>query len=459
MKRQFISRLVILVAGLCVLMPVISQASPSFARQTGLECTACHTSFPQLTEFGRQFKINGYTLSNGQSTMVPLALTLQPSFTNTQKGQSGGASPGFSDNNNVALTQGSVLYAGRLFGPYAENLFGKDGAAIANKIGTFVQISYDGVDHQWLLDDFEFRYVDSARIGDKNLTYGIYTNNTPSLQDPWNSSPSWSFPFSSSSLAPTPAASPLISGNLDAQVIGLGGYISLPNGLYVDIASYSNLGAKTQNRFGIDPTGQSEIDGSAPYWRLAYENNWDRSSLEIGTFGLSADTFPGRDSSAGHDHTLDTGIDSQYQTIMGIDQLTARASWIHEKNNWNASQTLGNTTNAQDNLNTFNLSLSDWRDSTYGTTAQYFVTTGDKDALLYTDSVIGSPNSRGWIFEADWMPFNKQGGITALPTSRVKFALQYVMYDQFDGGNHNYDGAGSNAKDNNTLYLEFWFAI
>src|SRR5512141_2884540 len=37
---------------------------PSYARQTGLACSACHYQFLTLTPFGRKFKLNGYTLSN-----------------------------------------------------------------------------------------------------------------------------------------------------------------------------------------------------------------------------------------------------------------------------------------------------------------------------------------------------------------------------------------------------------
>ena len=50
--------------GLLVLlgMSTEAQAVPSFARQTGENCVACHTSFPELTPFGREFKLNGYTL-------------------------------------------------------------------------------------------------------------------------------------------------------------------------------------------------------------------------------------------------------------------------------------------------------------------------------------------------------------------------------------------------------------
>ena len=47
-------------------VPQSALAVPSFARQTGLACEACHTVFPQLTPFGRVFKASGYTLFNTQ---------------------------------------------------------------------------------------------------------------------------------------------------------------------------------------------------------------------------------------------------------------------------------------------------------------------------------------------------------------------------------------------------------
>ena len=41
-----------------------AQAVPSFARQTGLACNACHTIAPQLNAFGRFFKLHGYVLGS-----------------------------------------------------------------------------------------------------------------------------------------------------------------------------------------------------------------------------------------------------------------------------------------------------------------------------------------------------------------------------------------------------------
>src|SRR3974377_2442770 len=74
----------------------VAHAVPSFARQTGMACEACHTVFPELTHFGRMFKARGYTLDNlkqvrdvdpsrqemlSLSTLPPLSVMVQISNT------------------------------------------------------------------------------------------------------------------------------------------------------------------------------------------------------------------------------------------------------------------------------------------------------------------------------------------------------------------------------------------
>jgi hypothetical protein len=44
-----------------------ASAVPSFARQTGRPCATCHIVFPELTPFGRRFKLGGYTAGGGPS--------------------------------------------------------------------------------------------------------------------------------------------------------------------------------------------------------------------------------------------------------------------------------------------------------------------------------------------------------------------------------------------------------
>src|SRR6516225_4598804 len=62
------------------------QALPSYARQTGQQCAACHNGFPELTPYGRQFKLNGYTWTGGTSNLPPIAAMAIPTFTNVRKG-------------------------------------------------------------------------------------------------------------------------------------------------------------------------------------------------------------------------------------------------------------------------------------------------------------------------------------------------------------------------------------
>jgi hypothetical protein len=37
-----------------------ADAVPSFAPKAGLSCNVCHSDAPELTAFGRSFKLNGY---------------------------------------------------------------------------------------------------------------------------------------------------------------------------------------------------------------------------------------------------------------------------------------------------------------------------------------------------------------------------------------------------------------
>lgn len=94
---------------LCVLHR--AYAVPSFSEQTGMSCIACHSNYEVLTEYGRNFKLDGYSASSGDNRLLPLAAMIQPSFTETNKSQAGGAAPHFGPNANFAITQASLFYA------------------------------------------------------------------------------------------------------------------------------------------------------------------------------------------------------------------------------------------------------------------------------------------------------------------------------------------------------------
>lgn len=444
-----------------LLMPSGASAVPSYARQTGLPCTTCHTAFPQLTPFGRYFKMSGYTLAGGKTHLPPVAVMLQgaPGFTHTKKAQSSSDVPSYFDsNNNVSLNQISFFFAGKLFGPYAEKLFGEKAGRIVDHVGTFIQGTWSGVDHAWAWDNAEIRVANTGTLGGKNVIYGAYLNNSPTMQDPWNSTPTWGFPFSGTDLAPAPDAAPLIAGGFAQQVAGGGAYVMWNNMLYVDAGAYANLTRTMQKGLGVDPTDETQIDGLAPYWRIALQKDWGASSLELGTFGMSADTYPGMVKSAGHDHQTDVGLDLQYQWLTNQHEVTLLSNWIHEDGHYSASRMLGDAQAANSTLWSTTTTLSYLFDKTYGAHVQFFHTEGSSDPVLY-DSRTGRPNSTGWVFQLDWLPFNKSGGPKFWPHSNVKFSLQYILYNQFNGSSRNYDGSGRNAEDNNTIYLQAWWAF
>jgi hypothetical protein len=452
-------------AGCLIVAAVLSapaaRAVPSFARQMNMQCIDCHTEFPVLNQFGRQFKLTGYTLSADPSVsnLPPIAVMLQPSFTNTQASQAGGAAPGFGNNNNFAVTQLSVFYAGRLFGPYADSLFGKDAGVILNKIGIFDQTTYDGIAKEWHWDNTELRYADTGTVKDQSVIYGAYVNNNPTMQDPWNSTPGWGYPFSGSGLAPTPDGGTSIDGGLSQQVVGFGAYTMFADTFYLDLGAYRTIGASLQNSLGVDPTGETQIAGLAPYWRLALDRMVGDGHWEIGTFGLAAETYPGRDQSAGKDRLTDFGFDTQYQVSRGPSDVTAMLSWIYERQNWDASYALGNTANPTDTFWKLKATVNYLYDKTFGFTGQYFLLDGSNDTGIFATSSTGSPLSDGVVLQLNYLPFNKGGGPSFWPRSNVKFSLQYTVYNRFDGARANYDGMGTNARDNNTLYAEAWIAF
>jgi len=436
-----------------------SQALPSFARQLNMQCITCHTEFPVLNEMGRQFKISGYTMSAESSNLPPISFMLMPSFTSTRVGQEGGAAPNFSSNNNFAVTQFSAFYAGRLFGPYASKAFDPSIASVLNKFGIFSQTTYSGVSKTWNWDNTDIRYADSANVSSHSLQYGVSLNNNPTVEDLWNTAPAWTFPFSQSGLAPTPAASPVIAGGLAQQVGGLNFYSMIDGHLYVDIGGYRTLGAKAQTSLGVDPASENKIKGIAPYWRVAYAQYVGSTYIETGLYGLVGSVYPGNDTSSGTDKFTDIAIDSEIQTSFEKNDLTYLITLIHEKINLPASYLLGNSSKKSDNLTTFKATFDYLWNKSAGGAIQYFYSQGSQDALLYSSSQTGTPNSNGFIVQLNVMPLNLGTGPSVWPRSNIKLSLQYVAYNRFDGSVRNIDGAGRRASDNNTLYLETWIAF
>ena len=445
--RQFL--LVLVIAGLLAQLLICdAQAVPSFARQTGMSCNACHTVWPDLTPFGRTFKMGGFhfsTASEKAPYRPPIAAMFQASAT-FLKDNDGILTNGIApfDNADDSTTdkfnvpqQASLFYGGRITGHF----------------GALSQVTYDGTANDIALDLTDVRYARTTSVGGTNLTFGLTLNNSPTVEDVWNSTPTWGFPYASSAVAPTPAASALIDGGLDAQVGGLGAYAFWHNLVYADFSVYRTTDDGITRPLGAGTTVDTETDGAVPYWRFALQHDWGGNSLELGTYGLYARVHPDGITGGSSDNFTDLALDTQYQFSTGPHIFSLRGTYIHEKQNWDGSYKLGAAQSRHSTLEEYKANANYYYRSRYGIfggTLAYFLTDGDNDDLLYSPDPVdgsrtGSPDSSGFILQGDWVFREK-----------YKFALQYTIYDKFNGSSSNYDGSGRDASDNNTFYALIW---
>ncbi len=460
MKRrktgEFILSLVI--AGLLTALAATqARALPSFARQTGQDCYRCHTIFPELTPTGRVFKMTGYVINKTMSkypSYPPLAGMAQVSYTNTHASQPAGT---FSDIWSLHSTtsgndafgtpqQLSVFYAGQIY----------------DKLGAFVQATYANDANKMEIDSADIRYANSSSLCEKDIVYGVTFNNNPTLEDVWNSTPAFSFPYASSNLAPTPAASTLIDNTLAAQVGGAGLYGYWDNTIYAAVTVYRTAENGITLPFGSGNHPLSpQVDGALPYWRVAYTYQSGDNSFEIGTYGLVGNTFAGAIRGAPTDRFIDVALDAQYQYLHAKNSFSLQSTWIHEDQQLAGSFATGLASNQENWLNTFRINGNYYYRSdhcgTFGGTVGYFLTNGSSDSLLYNagqavnGSSTGSPNSNGIVLELDYFAPWK--------CLFTKMSVQYVIYNEFNGAGTNYDGFGRNASDNNTLYVLLWTAF
>lgn len=439
---------VIVGAGVMIKPPGAS-ALPSFARQTGQPCATCHTAFPQLTPFGRRFKLGGYTMGGGltwEQGVPPLAAMVMPTFTHTQVNQDTPPQLWAHTNNNTILQQGSLFYAGQIYG----------------NLGAFIQGTYDGASQHIFLDASDLRYADATKLFGLDVTYGVSINNAPSVEDVWNTTPAWGFPFISSTLAPQFAPQQtLMESGLGDKVVGTGLYTFWNDMLYLNFTAYQNLSTQALQKLGLPPgtIGSISIDGVAPYWRAAFEYNVGEHSFEVGTFGIYANTLPGRVAGFGFDQITDVAFDAQYQFIGDPHNITVRVVNIHENQQLNSTFLQGASSNLYNTLDSFKASVEYVYDHTFSLTAGYFSSYGSADALIYgANSVLNLPNGKGIIVDAAYLPFSK-GGPSVYPWINAKFGVSYTSYLKLFGSVNNFDGAGHNAPDNNTLLLYAWIAF
>jgi hypothetical protein len=432
---------VLVLLSMTAMNPPKVEAVPSYARQTGLPCSGCHYTPPELNPAGRRFKLLGYVDRADDTKVVkadggkkraaldllaslPLSAWLEASFTSLKSPVPG------TQNGSVEIPQDISLFLA---------------GAWTTHVGSFMQVTYDVQDDHFGIDNTDVRYANKTKLGGKELVFGLNVNNNPTVEDLWNNTPAWGYPFVADDWAPTPTAAPIVA-SLGQDVAGFGGYAMWDNHLYLDATLYrsQHIGSAQPNSgtdFGIN------IRGVAPYWRVAWQQLTGKTQYEIGTYGMHMRSSPGAITGPEDDFT-DWAVDTQIdRTLFRTDVLSLRASYTRENSNLAAMAALEAASPGSHHLNTFMANAEYHFGNRASGAFGWFNTTGTTDVNLYPqDSVGGSangdPRSAGYIANFSYWPWQN-----------LQLSAQYTGYTRFNGGSTNYDGAGRNANSNNTVYL------
>lgn len=439
MSRGFLICVAALIAVFWELTPS-AMALPSYARQTGLPCSGCHTTPPELNSAGRLFKLLAFT-DKSQNTSItsssdkrhsgldilaslPLSAFLETSTTGTKTPQP------TTQNWNFEFPQDISLFLA---------------GAWASHIGSFLQMTYEIQNDHFSIDNTDIRYANKKQIANKELDYGLTLNNNPTVEDLWNSTPAWGYPFIASSSAPTPSAAPVINGLLAQDVAGIGAYTMWDQHVYFAGTIYrSNHAGSSQ-----PTTGQGysyNIRGVAPYWRLALQQTGRTANLEVGFYGMHVKSTP-QLVTGPEDSYTDFGPDIQYDRTIGKDVLSLRGTYVRENSALVASVANEAANPGPHHLNASNANVEYHLGNRYSGAFGWFLTDGTTDPLFYpqaalTGSANGSPRSTGFTTN-----------FSVWPMQNLDLAVQYTTYTRFNGAATNYDGAGRAASDNNTVYL------
>src|SRR5581483_4413174 len=238
-------------------------------------CMACHAGgqFPELTPYGRLFKLTGYTL--GERAELPLsamAVLSDSRVRNTTKSDDPGAD--FQKNGSLIFATASAFAAGK----------------ITDNIGAFLQVTYDNYASQsadgsfhghTAADNMDIRYADRYVDATHDLIFGVSANNNPSVSDPWNTAAAWMQYVP----VPSPSSSQFIDGAAPYPGYAVGGntsgitaYAFLDQRLYLEAGAYrTTRGPFAFMKLGQPTSALTRLQGNAPYARVAYNLQWGAS--------------------------------------------------------------------------------------------------------------------------------------------------------------------------------------
>ena len=460
-------------------LPPDAQALPSFARQTGQNCVACHAGgqFPELTPFGRMFKLTGYTIGQRTVPLSVMAVGGVSRVANTSKSDAPDAD--FQKNFAPVFASASLFIAGK----------------VTNNIGAFAQITYDNyavtnADGSFSghskADNMDFRYADHIVDGKRDWVYGVSLNNNPSVADPWNTAAAW--------MQYVPVPSPTSYQFADSggvypglgsggNIAGISAYTLWNKTVYAELGTYRTASKVLSfMSAGIDDASRTKLRGNNPYLRLALTHEWGPHNVMVGASGMLARVYDAGTDTANPDNLgrfKNRGLDAQYQYLLDPHAVTAQFAYMRQEQTYSDATIAGaappyfladgvtpvDAVNPSDRTHIFRAKLSYVYQAKYGGSLAFFNRTGTTNTLnqtagfdatgqitsasstRVTGNLSGNPATRGLTYEAFW-----------IPQQNIRIGAQYTAYNKFNGASNNYDGFGRSARDNNTLFLYAWLA-
>jgi hypothetical protein len=444
-----------------ILVAPPARGVPAVARQTGLACEACHTIPPELTPFGRRFKLNGYTMTtraplisdtddHKRSTLfltdLPgINVLLMNAYAHYDRPLPDSAVAGAKAQSDDLQfpEQLSLMYAG----------------AISDHLGGWIQVTYAQPGGTFGIDNTELRYSDHTANND--WVWGVLANNSVSLQDVWSTVPAWIIPgfivpslYSMPGLGGASLRVPLYQLLGPGLVAGSGAYLWYKDSLYLELSEYHS--AKSGSVIPeLDSSnlnlGGGTVDGFAPYWRAAYERDWGYNSIEVGTNGLYTKFVPsvyaGQTLSPGNQNRyLDASVDWEYQHNGPTNIFTFLGYYTHETEENDRGLVPKYFSNSTDHLNELQITGEYYYNRHFGGLMSFVRTTGTPDIAINGGN--GSPSNQYDVFELDYIPW-----------LNVKLLLQYDLYSVVSNRQNPFyldDATHPKASNNNTWVVGTW---
>ena len=361
------------VAGATALLAVSAgpaEALPSYARQTGQPCAACHTAFPELTPFGRRFKIGGYTLQGGDWQGPPIAAMYMARLhphefavrgrparpractptTISSPSRSRASSPAASSATSARSSRSPAIRSAARSGSTRPTSATptRSSCSARTRSGASTPTTRRP----------------SKTPGTRRRPGAGHRSPRPSRRPSGRRRPTSRTDTARSSAAPAPTS----SGTTCCTPLHR-----------LQRAS----GARRCRRLNVGNSTTDAVTNVAPYWRVALEPHWGDHYLMVGTFGMYGQVVPGRQYGFGTDNYLDVGFDSQYQYDGDQYSVTVKLTDIMEWQKLNATYALSNSSNLSNTLNSFKANASFVWDHTYSIGLGYFNVTGSSDCNLY----------------------------------------------------------------------------